>query len=243
MLGLPRRGVAAPRRSRFVRFGAILVLGVFELPGPTRASETVRLPFWRAKSLVALPIESTLAGRANVPTDAEREQELLRRVRTLLFPPADLAVDRLLPTSGGVESLFVAPPDLVIRLRLPAEFLTAAVTDELLEQLSRQLLLGLDEWPELEHLHLAVIDPLDPSARRRTLSSYLPRPEPALAAKSTAEAASAPVPVVRRSLLSPAGSLAGKVIFVSQAHGFLDYDNASGWTTQREGISLRLRRK
>lgn len=228
-----RRGHGPSRMLGSPRELGILLLVVVSAGANAGASATVPLPFWKSGTLAVRTVDETLAGRAGAPTSAEGEAELRRRVQLLLFPPADLGVDRLLPAEGTVDSLFVAAPDLVIRLRLPADFLATGVTDELLERLSRQLVLGLDPWPELLRLHLAVVDPDNPSARRRTLASYLPAVDPALRQKSADEGEASPASLVRRVDSVVPGALDGKLLFVSQAHGYLDYDNANAWTTQR----------
>lgn len=220
------------RAARTPGFGwALLVCAVAPAAG-------VELPYWSGGELVARAAEAGSPEAASAPDGAAA---LEQRIRTLLFPPPGLAVDRLLPEAGRVESLFVAPPDLVVRLELPAEFLQGGgVTDELLERLSRQLLFGLEPWPELRRLHLVTRDPLDPGGRRRTLASFLSVAAPDWLEKAPDEAATAPAPLVRRQAPpagggeapQSAGALDGKVVYVSQAHGFLDYETV-GWATQR----------
>lgn len=199
------------------------------------ASGGERLPFWRGDSLVA--VEAAEAG-ARGAGGASLEE----RVRALVLPPPGLAVDRLLPDGAALDSLHVAPPDLVVRLALPLDFLdTGGVTDELLERLSRQLDLGLADWPELTRFHLAAIDPRAPGGRR-ALPSYLAPPDPELFAADPDSDRLSRGPLVRRvrageesgtGFAGVPGALDGKQIFLSQAHGFIDYDDSRAWSTQR----------
>ncbi len=194
-------------------------------------------PFWRGGKLVALEVAAMAAPARDAPLSADA---LSAWVRTLLFPPPELSVDALLPAAGRLESLHLAPPDLVVHLALPDDFLLGGgVTEELLEQLSRQLLLALEPWPEISRLHLAAADPRDPQRRSRTLPSFLPAFDRTALRKAEDEKETSTAPLVRRVLpdrtraTRSVGALDGKLLFVSQAHGFIDYDNAAGWSTQR----------
>lgn len=217
----------ARRRSLGLLVAAALHAGV--------ASGAERLPFWRDGTLVAVEAEELLA----LGTDLD---SLEGRVRTLLVPPPGLAVERLLPDGAALDSLHVAPPDLVVRLALSLDFLdSGGVTEELLESLSRQLDLGLGAWPELTRFHLAAVDPRAPGGRR-ALPSYLTPPDPELLATDPESDRLSRAPLVRRvragegggtGFAGEPGALDGKQVFVSQAHGFIDYDDFRAWSTQR----------
>ncbi len=183
------------------------------------------LPYWRDGELVAINAQ---------PSD------LQQRVQSLLFPQDALAVERLLPADGRVASLHRAAPALVVRLELPHTFLEGGrIDDALLERLSTQLQLGLEPWPELRELHLVARALETPDVPYRALSAYLPAFDRASLRKDADIAGISAAPLVRRERRSdrPRGAatpaLTGKQIFVSQAHGFIDYDNANAWTTQR----------
>lgn len=185
------------------------------------------LPYWRDGELVAI------VGDA-------KSSDLEHRVQALLFPDVDLAVERLLPANGRVASLHRAAPALVVRLELPSAFLASGrIDDDLLERLSTQLQLGLEPWPELRELHLVARAIETPDAAFRALSAYLPPFDRASLRKDTDVEGLSAAPLVRRERGmdrqqgAAAPALTGKQIFVSQAHGFIDYDNAGAWSTQR----------
>lgn len=185
------------------------------------------LPFWRDGELIAI-------------ASAAPASDLQQRVQALLFPEDALAVDRLLPAGGRVASLHRAAPALVVRLELPRAFLEGGrVDDALLERLSTQLQLGLEPWPELRELHLVARAIETPQARFRALSDYLPTFDRASLRKDADIEGVSAAPLVRRERGldrqqgAAAPALAGKQIFVSQAHGFIDYDNSGAWSTQR----------
>lgn len=224
-----RCGVKASGR-RALRLAAALALFAWPLVAES-------WPYWRGGELVAVEVAEGSAPRRDLPLSAD---VLSPRIRTLLFPPPELGVDALLPVGGRLESLHLAPPDLVVHLSLPDDFLHGGgVTEELLEQLSRQLLLALEPWPEISRLHLAAADPRDPLRQSRTLPSFLPAPEREALRKAEDETGTSSAPLVRRLLpgrgrdTDSVGALDGKLLFVSQAHGFIDYDNAAAWSTQR----------
>ncbi len=136
------------------------------------------------------------------------------------------------------DGVFLQGPALVIRLGLGREFLrSGALTDEVLEDLSWQVIGAFDEWPDLREFHVVARELEDPDGVYRTLPSYLPKFDASVLRKEEAgEAGISRKPLVRRDRRPagvPQGALTGKLIFFSQCHGWLDYGGSRGWDTQR----------
>jgi N-acetylmuramoyl-L-alanine amidase len=147
---------------------------------------------------------------------------------------AELALQGSLPPGSRIEGVFVKDSAVVVRLELPEAYLySGGVTDESLEALSRRLDLGLQRFAELRQIHITARDPRDPQRRWRTLPSFLPRFDRGSLIQDREPAQFGPSrPHVRRIRDGAAsGALEGKLIFISQCHGWLD--SAGGWDTQR----------
>ena len=142
----------------------------------------------------------------------------------------------LLPSSARVDSVFAHDHAVVIRLELPDEYLYGGgVTDESLETLSRRLEFELAGFPDLREIHIVARDPRDPKRTWRSLPSYLPHFDRQSVAQDDE-----PPPTqsrgrhVRRTRQGQVpGALDGKLVFLSQCHGWLDYGSPAFWETQR----------
>ncbi len=141
-----------------------------------------------------------------------------------------MGVDRLLPAGSSIHKVRLEGQDLLIVLELPTTFLNNQIDDELLERLSRQLDLGLEvHAPAFRRLHLLVADPEDPD-HLVSLASFIPTtPVPV---KEGDGAHTTDAPPLKSSGAGPY-PLTDKVLFISQAHGWIDYDTADAWETQR----------
>jgi hypothetical protein len=206
---------------------AVAIVVVLAAACPDAGAEN--LPYWRDGELVAVDVAV-----------AASPDPLRSRLQAMLYPDGELAVERMLPSPGRIVAVERAAPALVVRLELPRAFLTGgAIDDELLERLSTQLQLGLEPWPELRELHL-VARPLEsPEASFRSLSAYLPAFDRASLLKDRDTIGLSAAPLVRRERDhgkaggAPTPALSGKQMFMSQAHGFIDYDSGAAWSTQR----------
>ena len=183
------------------------------------------LPFWSNGDLVHREIAVNQAG--------PRDDQVLQQVRVLFLPGKSLGVDRLLPQATTVDEVVIVGSAIVARLTIPKAFLIdGSIDDQLLQQLSMQLDFGLAGFPELREFHIVARSPGE--ADYRSLPSYLPRWQ--LVGKGDTEGQLSTAPLVTR--LRPeggtvTGALDGKLLFISQAHGFIDYGAETGWSTQR----------
>ncbi len=202
--------------------------------------EAPPLPYWSRGELIAVP-----ANTDKVIT-AESDDPLADRVRTLLLPPKalveELAIDTLLPLDSRVVAVAVDGSAWIVRLELPAAFLDTGITEGLLERLSRQLDLAFPDRPDLLELHL-VARPLGSEDPWKALPAWLsiePVPEKEGEDRDRGsgirdQREKRRLGAVRRSVaVGSAGlPLHGMVIFLSQCHGWIDYDDSREWSTQR----------
>jgi hypothetical protein len=198
------------------------------------------LPYWSHGQLVAVPADA--AKSIGVPHD----DPLAERVQALLLPPEALvkayAIETLIPATSRLVAVTVEGPAWIVRLELPADFLENQITEGLLERLSRQLDLAFPDRPDLLELHL-VARPLGSQDPWKALPAWLsiePVPEKEGGRREQGSGIRDPsekrrVGAVRRSsALGGAGlPLDGMVIFLSQCHGWIDYDDSREWSTQR----------
>lgn len=186
------------------------------------------LPYWRADELVGISTD----------TKSLAEQSLDDRVRELLIPSpllvAKHSIDRLVPAQSVVDGVTLEAPDWVVRIELPEDFLEHAITEDLLEKLSRQLDLAFPDRPELRALHLAARPLGDTSATWTALPAFLRIEAVPTKEGPGASPHSGQRPHVRRDRSgAPAGPLDGMLLFLSQCHGWIDYDDSRAWSTQR----------
>jgi N-acetylmuramoyl-L-alanine amidase len=212
----------------------------------------VRLPFWRGAELVAVEA-GALAGRAD---GGDEDARLRRMVGLLVSPPPQLLGGTGLATSwpDGTRLVEMVRQNeaIVLRLDLPERFLLGGgVTDEWLERASRQLLALAQRFPGIHSIHFAARDPRAPEEGWVALPMFLPAFDPRsiekerIAEGDRPEAIRADLPLVRRVSspspesgpdgLQPAstGFLTGKQVFLSQGHGWIDYNTTDAWETQR----------
>ncbi len=215
-------------------------------PAANPAAPGLRLPMWRGRALI--PVAAGPALELNeAMTAVERRRKILGQI---IAPPSDwlamAGVTSGWPDESRLIEIREAGDSLILRLALPDAFLLGGgVTDEWLEDASRQLLAALQELPAPPRLHLAVRDPRKPQRPWIALSAFLPPFDPATIVKErVAEPVSAvppsPSPLVRRVRPAAAeagtvtaGALSGRQIFLSQCHGWIDYNTADAWETQR----------
>ena len=193
---------------------ALLLAVVAFLPGFVSAEN---LPMYRDGRLVA--VETTRPAA-----------DLREAVTRMLLPDPTMDVDRLLPAEASIREVRLENQDLFVVLELPTSFLSNHIDDELLERLSRQFDLGLEAYaPGYRRLHLLVADPED-QHRLLSLASFIPTtPVPV---KEGDETFTTDAPPRQRTSDGPY-PLSDKVLFISQAHGWIDYDTSDAWETQR----------
>lgn len=194
---------------------ATLLLTVMALMPGIVSADTV--PMYRDGRLVAVETTRTAA-------------DLHEAVGRLLLPDPTMDVDRLLPAETLICEVRLEEEDLYVVLDVPANFLGSRIDDELLERLSRQFDLGLmTHAPEFRHLHLLVADP-ENSGRYLSLASFIETVPVPVKEADTALTTDAPP---RQRLSDGPYPLSDKVLFISQAHGWIDYDTSDAWETQR----------
>lgn len=217
---------------------------------PAPLPEGPRLAAWRGGELVPLvPPPGLLPG-----PDAPREWRLRARLDAVVAPPPTLLGSGMTsgwPAGARVVDLVEDGAALLVRLDLPESFLLGGgVTDEFLDGASRQILAVLQDEPGVKALHLAARDPRA-GGRWTVLPAFLPAFDRSTIEKERVaegdDPAEAPsnAPLVRRERLPPpspdgershaggTGFLSGKQVFLSQCHGWIDYDTADAWETQR----------
>jgi len=231
------------------------------------SGNTVRLAVWTGAGLAAWDVGEAELG---ISPEISREERARRMVQAMVdagsrtdgvviaspgsspAEPNPRRVD-LYPRGTTVDSVMLSGPSLVVRISAPASWLAGgAIDDELLEKISRQLIAGLDSFPELREYHVVARDSGRPGALYRPLPSFLPAVDrEALVKEREGGATDSREPLVRRlrpedgaqglsrsndcpvNASGATGALAGKQIFFSQCHGWIDYNSAAAWETQR----------
>ncbi len=153
--------------------------------------------------------------------------ELKENIQSILMPSSKYQGNDLLPENSTVVSVNQQQDDIVITLGLSKEFIHNNITEELLEKLSRIIDINLDQLsPQSKKIHFAVIV----NGKQIALSHFLytekvPVKEAEYDAKLTQSN--------NKNNGSVNGPLSDKVLFISQAHGWIDYNSAIAWETQR----------
>lgn len=179
------------------------------------------LSAWQTASGTVL-IHLKSGQRVDVPY--HQKMPIKNQVATLLMPPEGSGLDPVVPKDSEVLDVRFHEQDVIIELQLSPSFL-AQLTEPQLERISRLIDLNVDRWRD-GHSRVHI------SARHQgksvALSNFLPIepvPDKADENKNRTKAPSRVTPYT--------GALNDKVLFISQAHGWIDYDDFREWSTQR----------
>ncbi|WP_154223779.1 N-acetylmuramoyl-L-alanine amidase [Marinicella rhabdoformis] len=152
------------------------------------------------------------------------------QVQDVLIPSAASGFDALLPRGSEVISVDITDKDFVVSLRLDEGFLRHKLTEPQLERISRSIDLNLSHWSSnAQNIHISA----EYQGKQVALSNFLniqpvPQKPDDLNPEKTTSTTRA---TQKRSPYS--GALNNKVLFISQAHGWIDYDDFREWSTQR----------
>jgi len=154
---------------------------------------------------------------------------LTSNIQNILFPNELFNGDVLFPDSAKVINVIKQSQDIVIQLDLPTAFVHNNINEEFLEKISRIIDVNIDQIsPESQKIHFAVL--ID--GKYTALSNFLkidkvPIKEPDQEARLSKAEKRLKVNGFNQ------GPLSGKVLFISQAHGWIDYNDSRKWSTQR----------
>jgi N-acetylmuramoyl-L-alanine amidase len=161
--------------------------------------------------------------------ESQNAASLKTNIQHILFSNQTFGGDHLLPDSAHVLDVTKQADNLMINLDLPNEFIHNNITEDLLEKLSRIIDINIDQLsPESRKIHFSV----SLNGGKMALSNFLkidktPVKEPEQEVKLSES---------KQTYKSRGGvnrPLSDKVLFVSQAHGWIDYDDFREWSTQR----------
>ncbi len=133
----------------------------------------------------------------------------------------------ILPKNTKIIEVFQKESEIVLTLDVSPQFLKYDFNEEVLEQVSHDLDMTLFEIaPDVKKIHLAVMR----DGKKVALSNFLkiektPIKEPAHEESLNKKR------VHNKGSIS--GALSDKVLFISQAHGWIDYNDSREWATQR----------
>lgn len=168
----------------------------------------------------------------------EPQSNLKNTIQSILMPDDKYQVDLLLPKNSSVLDVFTQDDGIVITLALNQNFINSGINEELLEKLSRIIDANLDTIsPQSKKIHFAVIV----NGKKVALPNFLniqkvaakePQHEAKLlnfqSKKNTTQ-----TQTQTQNKGANFGPLSDKVLFISQAHGFIDYSDFREWSTQR----------
>ncbi|MFC3194170.1 N-acetylmuramoyl-L-alanine amidase [Marinicella sediminis] len=155
-------------------------------------------------------------------TELQADSGLTEQVNTLLKRSQNRHNQSLLPADNQVTDTKILDQALIITVQINHHFKQHMLNESWLEQVSRLLDLNLDQLaPGIRQIHLnTTID-----GRSVSLPSLLhitPVPDKPDDRVKT-----------RRKAAGPVTDLSDKTLFISQAHGWIDYDDFREWSTQR----------
>lgn len=210
-----RGGASGRVGGRRSRMACSFVVGALALAAGLRA-DTAVVPVWDGSALVARQLELP-------PGDPVEEI-----ARLALFGAGGPHVD-----AGGLDSVERFGEAAVVRLTLDPDFVRTELDESLLERWSRQLDLAWGEDHGIRRIHLVARE--SEGDAWRAVPDLL-APIPRVPEKEGTASRRDDVGPVRR---SDTGALDGKVVFLSQAHGWIDDASGSGWRTQR-GVTHQI---
>jgi len=159
----------------------------------------------------------------------EKNTDLLSKIQLILKPELENHTDKLLPANSSVISVYQKSKDIVITIDLPKEYIQHHITEELLEKLSRIIDVNLDVIsPQSKNIHFAVMY----DGKKIALSNFL-KIDKIVGKEPLYEAKIEKKQNKSQTQGSLSGPLSDKVLFISQAHGWIDYDDSREWATQR----------
>ncbi len=151
----------------------------------------------------------------------EQQTSLTAKVATVLENQQHNHSSDLLPSATRVKAVDLHDLALMITLEFPETYLQQTFNEDTLELMSRLIDLNLDTIaPNARHIHFNTVH----KGQKVALSNFLNiTPVPNKADDNTQ----------KTSDLGTATDLSDKTLFISQAHGWIDYDDFREWSTQR----------
>ena len=155
------------------------------------------------------------------------QNSLSEDITSILFADQKYFADPLLPKEAFVKDVKVIADEIIIEIDLPEKFIQTQFNEALLEKLSRLIDANLDTLSaNSKRIHFTTLY----QGKKVPLSNLLniepvadKEPEQERKLKNSAPSRKG----------SPIGALADKTLFISQAHGWIDYDSVVEWETQR----------
>ncbi|KAA3644409.1 MAG: hypothetical protein DWP95_04665 [Proteobacteria bacterium] len=151
---------------------------------------------------------------------------LKAQVSSVLLPGKASDYDALLPADSEVLSVSVVDTNFVVKLRLNSRYLQDGLTEAQLELISRSIDLNLSHWSApAKNIHMTT----EYQGKQVALSNFLKitpvptKPDDTFRTKHSG----------KQKQSHYAGALDDKLLFISQAHGWIDYNDSREWSTQR----------
>ena len=165
---------------------------------------------------------------SELPTEFRNtDQTLLKKLKLILENHGSTTSSDLLPQAVRVNQATVMATHLIINLDFGPSDENLIQSEQQLELLSRLVDLNSD-WlsPGIKHIHFNT----DVAGKPVALSSLLNIPPVPDKADDRQSIASSQAPTSR---IGSVTDLSEKTLFISQAHGWIDYDDFRQWSTQR----------
>jgi len=152
---------------------------------------------------------------------------LVEKLKLILENQGTTTSSDLLPTAVRVKHAAVIASHLIIKLDFAHADEEWTLSEPQLEQLSRLIDLN-SEWlaPDIKHIHFST----DVAGKSVSLSSLLNIPPVPDKADDMRSMAYSHAPISSNGSVT---DLSEKTLFISQAHGWIDYDDFREWSTQR----------
>ncbi|WP_223789284.1 N-acetylmuramoyl-L-alanine amidase [Marinicella meishanensis] len=176
---------------------------------------------WATPATVQAQIIAQQGQFSDHPETNQASATLLEQTQMLLENHGLRDQSDLLPAGTRVTAAALLGEDLIITLAPPKNWLDEGLNEATLDQLSRLLDLNLD-WlaPTASRIHLNVWH----GGQKVALSNFLNiQPVPNKPDDTS----------IRVHSSGTATDLSDKTLFISQAHGWIDYDDFRQWSTQR----------
>jgi len=161
----------------------------------------------------------------NVSTN--EQISLTTKIQSIFMPFNQYEGDDLLPPGSSVVSVKQYNDELVVVVKLSNDFIANGIDEQLLEKLSQVINLNLDSIsPQVRKLHFATLI----NGKKVALSNLLNIPKTPVKEPEYDKQLGK---IIKSQKSQATGPLSDKVLFISQAHGWIDYDDFREWSTQR----------
>ncbi len=162
-----------------------------------------------------------------VENETPLKGDMSARVASILLANESMQYDGVLPKDSMVTDVQVVEDHMIIELHLSDDFLNLQLDEERLELMSRAIDLNLNLLNQAaSQIHFTVLK----EGQSIALSNFLNIP----AVPDKPDDIERQSSVGYKNKNTPSlGFLRDKVLFISQAHGWIDYDDFREWSTQR----------